>query len=170
MLRILTIISLLVVLPCCAQDDSLNAPAPTAPWTIDAGQNAEISSWLAAETRRRLSRLPDTVPVQVRFDPVLAPAGRAGWLFLAGRQTVSLSLHYQTPRASGTVKQDTSWLLGYCGVLKCNTSPMGAAERLQATKTVAVGALEQLAKKLYKAYDVAQEEPEKSSSSPQNDR
>jgi hypothetical protein len=144
MRRLLNIV-LFVGLPLFAQHNALS---------VSAGQNAEIADWLSLEAARQFRGFPDTVSVQINFDPALQDAGRAGWLFFWGEQRMRLTLHYSastdstSPPLQGSLSQDTSWLLGYCGMIECTTKPMPAQERLTVLKSLASESLAQLRKKL----------------------
>jgi hypothetical protein len=144
MLRILNIV-LFVVLPLFAQHNALS---------VSAGQNAEIADWLSLEAARQFRGFPDTVSVQINFDPAHQEAGRAGWLFFLGEQRMGLTLHYSAsadstaPPLQGSLSQDTSWLLGYCGMVECTTKPMPAQERLTVLKSLASKSLARLRNKL----------------------
>jgi hypothetical protein len=143
-MRQIAVILSLIVLPCFAQNN---------PLTVSAGQNAEIADWLPLEAARQFQGFPDTVSVQIDFEPAQQEAGRAGWLFFLGEQRMGLKLHFaatagQASPLRGTLSQDTSWLLGYCGMVVCTTKPMPAQERLKVLKSLASESLAKLRIKL----------------------
>jgi hypothetical protein len=152
MLRILNIV-FFVGLPLFAQHNALS---------VSAGQNAEIADWLSLEAARQFRGFPDTVSVQINVDPALQEAGRAGWLFFLGEQRMRLTLHYSAsadstaPPLQGSLSQDTSWLLGNCGMLECTTKPMPAQERLTVLKSLASESLAKLRKKLNEEFGLVQ--------------
>jgi hypothetical protein len=75
----------------------------------------------------------------INFQTAKDKHGRAGILFFWGEREVSVDADYvlAVPNhelVKGTVKADTSWFTGYCGMIECQNKPMPAQQRIDVLK------------------------------------
>ncbi len=105
---------------------------------IDPTGNAEISDFIKGEGEKAFN-LADSVNFTVKFESAKDNHSRAGVLFFMGERELSLTAYYTLetpgkPSVKNSVKADTSWITGYCGMIECRSMPMPAEERIEAQK------------------------------------
>lgn len=115
----------------------------------------------------RLERKPDFW-VDLRLDPILASDGRAAWIFFTGERTVSAGADFSIrsgrndmPDLQGRLVADTSWNLGYCGMLECENNPLNAVERLQVEKALIQRLIATLQNRMHQALTIPLREQSK---------
>ena len=123
---------------------------------INTASNAEIADFIEGEGRKIL-QVPDSAALTVNFQTAKDEHGRAGFLFFWGERTVSIKADYTLVLPNyellkGTMKADTSWLTGYCGMIECQAKPMPAQQRIDVLKTLVSRLLTELNGKFYGAF------------------
>ena len=100
---------------------------------VNTGENVEIAGFIESESQRIL-QIPDTLVLNLNFQTAKDGHSRAGLLFFLGEREVSIKMDYALGQLKGTLKADTSWFTGYCGMLECQTKPMPAQQRIEVTR------------------------------------
>jgi hypothetical protein len=120
---------------------------------VDVASNAEIADFMVSESKKIL-QIPDNAELTLNFQTARDRHGRAGLLFFWGEREVSIEAHYtmlpgNTEPLKGTIKADSSWFTGYCGMLECQSKPMPAQQRLDVLKALVSKMLNELNGKFY---------------------
>jgi hypothetical protein len=107
---------------------------------VNTHDNAEIASFLKSESNKVLL-VPDSAVLTLNFQNARDKHGRAGLLFFWGEREVSIVTEYvllleNSQLLRGSVKADTSWYTGYCGMLECRSMPMPAQQRIDTLKAL----------------------------------
>jgi hypothetical protein len=123
---------------------------------VNTSQNDEIASFMESESKRVLL-VPDSVPLTLVFKTARDNHGRAGVLFFWGRREVSVVAEYvvsleNSQPFKGTIKADTSWLTGYCGMIECRSRPMPVLQRIDTLKDLVQRILAELNGKLQSVF------------------
>jgi len=126
---------------------------------VDATGNAEIADFIESESRKVL-QVPDSAELTLNFQTARDHHSRAGILFFWGEREVSIEAHYtmkpeNTEPLKGTVKADSSWFTGYCGMLECQTKPMPAQQRIDVQKALVSKILHELNGKFHGVFSAA---------------
>jgi hypothetical protein len=102
--------------------------------------NAEIASFLESESKKVL-HVPDSAVLTLNFQNARDKHGRAGLLFFWGEREVSIVAEYvllleNSQLLKGSIKADSSWYTGYCGMIECRSMPMPALQRIDTLKAL----------------------------------
>jgi hypothetical protein len=105
---------------------------------VNKAGNAEIADFMESESNRIL-QVPDSSVLTINFQTAKDKHGRAGFLFFWGEREISIDADYvlAVPNhelVKGTIKADTSWFTGYCGMIECQNKPMPAQQRIDVLK------------------------------------
>ena len=108
--------------------------------SVNATGNAEIAGFIESESNRIL-QIPESAILTLTFQTAQDSHGRANLLFFWGEREITLKADYilsldNAESLRGTVKADSSWLTGYCGMLECRTKPMPAQQRIDTQKAL----------------------------------
>jgi hypothetical protein len=107
---------------------------------VNTHDNAEIASFLESESKKIL-HVPDSAVLTLNYQNARDKHGRAGLLFFWGEREVSIVAEYvllleNSQLLKGSVKADTSWFTGYCGMIECRSMPMPALQRIDTLKAL----------------------------------
>jgi len=113
----------------------------------------EIASFIESESKRVLL-VPDSSILILNFQTAKDEHGRAWFLFFLGERKVSIKVNYilETPGKEilkNSLKADTSWYTGYCGMIECQNKPLPAYQRIEILKYLVSKMLMELNGKLY---------------------
>jgi hypothetical protein len=102
---------------------------------------------------KRILQIPDSSTLIINFQDAKDEHGRAWFLFFLGERRVSIKADYSlsTPgkeTLKGSLKADTSWYTGYCGMIECQNKPMPAQQRIETLKYLVSKMLTELSGKL----------------------
>ena len=120
---------------------------------VNTANNVEIASFIESESKRVL-QIPDSSTLTINFQTAKDEHGRAWLLFFWGERKVSIKADYilATPgkeTLKNSLKADTSWYTGYCGMIECQNKPMPAQQRIETLKYLVSKILAELNGKLY---------------------
>ncbi|MDR2579782.1 MAG: hypothetical protein LBC85_02160 [Fibromonadaceae bacterium] len=137
-------ISITLLLFACFANSAIN---------INTAGNAEIADFIVSESDKIL-QIPNLATLTLSFQTAKDKHNRAGALFFWGEREVSIQADYtlllnNLDPLKGTVKADTSWLTGYCGMIECRTRPMPAQQRIEVLKTLTSRLLTELNGRFY---------------------
>jgi len=112
--------------------------------------------------------VPDSSILILNFQTAKDEHVRAWFLFFLGERKVSIKADYilEIPgkeTIKNSLKADTSWYTGYCGIIECQNKPMPAHQRIETLKYLVSKMLAELNGKLYLIF--AEKKAESSSSS-----
>jgi len=107
---------------------------------VSTASNTEIASFIENESNKIL-QIPDYATLKLDFQTAQDEHSRAGILFFWGEREVSIKATYILSQSNldtlkGTVKADSSWFTGYCGMIECKTKPMPAQQRIEVLKVL----------------------------------
>jgi hypothetical protein len=102
--------------------------------------NVEIEGFILKESSRIL-QIPDSATLSINFQDAKNSHGRFIFLFFLGKREISIKADYTLAipgkeMLKGSIKADTSWLTGYCGIIECQSKLMPAEQRIEATKAL----------------------------------
>jgi len=134
---------------------------------VGTANNAEIASFMESESKRVLL-VPDSSILILNFQTAKDEHGRAWFLFFLGERKISIKADYilEIPgkeTIKNSLKADTSWFTGYCGIIECQNKPMPAHQRIETLKYLVSKMLTELNGKLYLIF--AEKKAESSSTS-----
>jgi hypothetical protein len=117
---------------------------------------------------KRVLLVPDSSILIINFQTAKDEHVRAWFLFFLGERKVSIKADYilEIPGKEiikNSLKADTSWLTGYCGMIECQNKPMPAHQRIETLKYLVSKMLMELNGKLYLIF--AEKKAESSSTS-----
>ncbi len=120
---------------------------------IKTAGNVEIASFIESESKRIL-QVPDSSTLTLNFQTAKDEHGRAWFLFFLGERKVSIKADYilaipGKEALKNSLKADTSWFTGYCGMIECQNKPMPAHQRIETLKYLVSKILTELNGKLY---------------------
>jgi len=120
---------------------------------VNTANNVEIASFIENESKRVLL-VPDSSTLTINFQTAKDEHGRAWILFFWGERKVSINANYilaipGKDTLKSSIKADTSWYTGYCGMIECQNRPMPAQQRLETIKYLVSKILTELNGKLY---------------------
>ena len=120
---------------------------------VNTSSNVEIAGFIESESKRVL-QVPDSSTLTINFQTAKDEHGRAWILFFWGERKVSIKADYilATPgkeTLKNSLKADTSWYTGYCGMIECQNRPMPAQQRIETLKYLVSKILTELNSKLY---------------------
>jgi hypothetical protein len=89
----------------------------------------------------RILQIPDSATLTINFQNAKDKHGRAWILFFWGEREVSIEANYTLAipgreMLKGSLKADTSWYTGYCGMIECQSRPMPAQQRIETLKAL----------------------------------
>jgi hypothetical protein len=127
-----------------------------------------LSRLANSDSLYRLQRKP-AITLEIKLNAVRNQEGRVLWLPMVGQRTLLASGSFRLISDSlmiqdlqGELSADSTWWLGYCGILECETKPLSAVERLPIEKKVTLRLLERLRDRLHQAVTVPLRERAKS--------
>jgi len=105
---------------------------------VNTASNVEIASFMENESKKIL-QVPDTSTLTIDFQTAKDEHGRAWILFFVGERKISIKANYTLASPSkeiikGSLKADTSWYTGYCGMIECQNEPMPVKQRIETLK------------------------------------
>jgi len=120
---------------------------------VSTANNVEIASFIESESKRVLL-VPDSSILTINFQTAKDEHRRAWFLFFWGERKVSIKADYilASPgkeALKNSLKADTSWYTGYCGMIECQNKPMPAQQRIETLKYLVSKILTELNGKLY---------------------
>ena len=123
---------------------------------VNPAGNAEIAGFMESESNRIL-QIPDSATLTIDFQTAKDEHGRAGALFFWGKRDISIKADYTVAMPGqemlkGSLKADSSWLTGYCGMIECRNMPMPAQQRIETLKVLVSKMLAELNSKIYGAF------------------
>jgi len=112
--------------------------------------------------------VPDSSILIINFQTAKDEHVRAWFLFFLGERKVSIKADYILSMPGkepikNSLKADTSWFTGYCGMIECQNKPMPAYQRIETLKYLVSKMLAELNGKLYLIF--AEKKAESSSTS-----
>jgi hypothetical protein len=112
----------------------------------------EIAGFMENESKR-IVQVPDTSTLTINFQTAKDEHSRAWILFFWGEREVSIEANYNLTRSGketlkGSLKADTSWYTGYCGMIECQNKPMPAQQRIETLKYLVSKMLTELSGKI----------------------
>jgi len=119
---------------------------------VNTASNAEITDFIKNESNRIL-QVPDSSTLTINFQTAKDKHSRVIPLFFLGEREVSIKADYILSSPSkellkGTLKADTAWCTGYCGMIECQTEPMPSKQRIETLKFLVSKMLMELNSKL----------------------
>jgi len=119
---------------------------------VNTSGNVEIAAFMQSESRK-IMQIPDTFALDLTFQTAKDKHGRAFLLFFMGERRVTLDMDYSsnlpTGPFKGTLRADTSWYTGYCGMIECQTKPMPVQQRIEVVRALVTRLLTELNSKFY---------------------
>jgi hypothetical protein len=120
---------------------------------INTASNAEIADFMENESNKIL-QIPDSATLTINFQTAKDYHSRAGILFFWGEREVSIKADYTLAipgkeMLKGSLKADTSWYTGYCGMIECRNRPMPAQQRIETLKALVSKMLTEFNSKVY---------------------
>jgi len=120
---------------------------------VNTASNEEIAGYMKSESKRVLL-VPDSSTLTINFQTAKNEHGRAWFLFFWGERRLSIKADYilaipGKETLKNSIKADTSWFTGYCGMIECQNQPIPAQERIETLKYLVSKALTELNVKLY---------------------
>ena len=120
---------------------------------VGTANNVEIANFMESESKRVLM-VPDSLTLILNFQTAKDEHKRAWFLFFLGERKISIKADYilEIPgkeTLKNSLKADTSWFTGYCGMVECQTKPMPAYQRIETLKYLVSKMLTELNGKLY---------------------
>jgi len=121
---------------------------------VGTANNVEIAGFMESESKRVLM-VPDSSTLILNFHTAKDEHGRAWFLFFLGERKVSINADYildipgKKEPLKNSLKADTSWFTGYCGMIECQNKPMPAHQRIETMKYLVSKMLTELNGKLY---------------------
>jgi len=105
---------------------------------VNTASNTEIADFMERESKRIL-QVPDTSTLTINFQTAKDKHSRVMPLFFLGEREVSIKADYVLASSGkeiikGSLKADTAWCTGYCGVIECQNKPMPAQQRIETLK------------------------------------
>jgi len=119
---------------------------------VNTASNAEIENFMENESKRIL-QVPDSSTLTINFQTAKDRHSRVIPLFFLGEREVSIKADYTiaTPGKEiikGSLKADSSWWTGYCGMIECQNKPMPAEQRIETLKRLVSRVLMELSSKV----------------------
>jgi len=118
---------------------------------VSTAENAEIAAFIENESKKIL-QVPDSLVLNLNFLTAKNEHSRAGILFFIGEREVSIKAEYTMDlpvgQFKGTLRADTSWFTGYCGMVECLAKPMPAEQRIDTLKALVLRILAELNSKM----------------------
>jgi len=129
------------------------ASAGFAEINVNTANNVEIANFIESESKRVL-QVPDSSTLTINFQTAKDEHRRAWFLFFWGERKVSIKADYilaipGKETLKNSLKADTSWYTGYCGMIECQNKPMPAQQRIETLKYLVSKILTELNSKLY---------------------
>jgi hypothetical protein len=120
---------------------------------VNTASNEEIAGFMESESKRVL-QVPDSSTLTINFQTAKDEHGRAWFLFFLGERKVSIKADYilaipGKETLKNSLKADTSWYTGYCGMIECQNKPLPAQQRIEALKYLVSKILTELNGKFY---------------------
>jgi hypothetical protein len=119
---------------------------------VNTASNVEIASFMENESKRIL-QVPDSSTLTINFQTAKDSHGRTWFLFFWGERKVSIKADYTLDipgkdMLKASLKADTSWYTGYCGMIECQNKPMPAQQRIETLKYLVSKMLTELSNKV----------------------
>ncbi|MDR2582774.1 MAG: hypothetical protein LBC75_04765 [Fibromonadaceae bacterium] len=120
---------------------------------VNTANNVEIASFIESESKKILV-VPDSSTLTLTFQTAQDEHKRAWFLFFLGERKITIKADYilaipGKETLKNSLKADTSWFTGYCGMVECQNKPMPAQQRIETFKYLVSKILTELNFKLY---------------------